>query len=110
MTIFNDKNGQVGERWGHHFAETGEPWSHEIFRRAGQNMEHLIVSGIDPLHVVCDRGKAKGLPVYPTLLVNQGGGDSYEDTRTSDFWLEHADMQIGAKTSAVNSQANSRCL
>eukprot|EP01050_Picozoa_sp_SAG11_P028665 SAG11_NODE_7754_length_1100_cov_2.020979_1_plen_142_part_00 len=67
---------EVGERWGHHFAETGEKWSHDIFRRAAQNMEGLIAAGHDPLRIVCERGVAKKLPVFPTLLVNQAGGDA----------------------------------
>jgi hypothetical protein len=47
--------------------------------------------------VVCERGAAKGLRVFPTLLVNQAGGASYaEDTRTSDWWLEHPHLKIDA--------------
>lgn len=100
-TVLHDT--KVGERWGHHFAETGDQWSHEIFRRAAQNMEHLIASGVDPLRCVCERGLAKGLPVYPTLLVNQGGGESYSaDTRTSDFWVKNTHLQIGTKTTPAS--------
>ena len=51
--------------------------------------------------MVCERGVAKGLPVYPALLVNQGGGDDYSDTRTSDFWLENPHLKIGAKLDGV---------
>ena len=53
------------------------------------------------LQVVCERGVAKGLPVYPALLINQGGGDDYSDTRTSDFWLENPQLKIGAKLDGV---------
>ena len=100
-TVLHDT--KVGERWGHHFTETNDQWSHEIFRRAAQNMEQLIADGVDPLRCVCERGRAKGLPVYPTLLVNQGGGESYaSDTRTSDFWLENSHLRIGAKTTPTS--------
>jgi hypothetical protein len=109
---------QVGERWGHHFTETGEQWSHDIFRRAAQNMEHLLASGVDPLRCVCERAAAKGLPIYPALLVNQGSGDSYvDDTRTSDFWLRSAHLRIGSKTTDMGAlpmwfdqETSGRCL
>src|SRR6185295_5278189 len=62
-TVLHDT--KVGELWGHNV----QKWPHVIFRRAYQNAKKLIEEGNDPLGVVCDRAHAKGLRIYPTLLV-----------------------------------------
>jgi len=82
---------QVGELWGHNV----EKWPHLIFRRAHQNAAHLIRQGNDPLRLVCDRAHARGLKIYPTLLVQQGRGDRDQDVRCSNFRFDHPHLEIG---------------
>ena len=89
-TVLHDT--RVGELWG----TPNEKWLHLIFRRAYQNAKHLIEEGNDPLRIICDRAHAKGLLIYPTLLVQQGSGERGVDTRTSNFRLENRHLEIGA--------------
>ena len=89
-TVLHDT--KVGELWGDHVKK----WPHLIFRRAHQNANHLISRGNDPLRVICDRAHAKGLLLYPTLLVQQGTGKRGVDVRTSEFRLNHRHLEIGA--------------
>ena len=90
-TVLHDT--RVGELWGHNV----EKWSHIIFRRAHQNARDLISTGQDPLRLICDRAHARGMLVYPTLLVQQGRGDRETDVRCSDFRFENAHLEIGAR-------------
>ena len=90
-TVLHDT--KVGELWGHNM----ETWTHEIFRRAHQNARALIDAGHDPLRVVSERAREKGIAFYPTLLVQQGRGDRREDTRCSNFRFENTHLEIGAK-------------
>ena len=89
-TVLHDT--KVGELWG----TVNEKWSHLIFRRAYQNAKHLIEEGNDPLRIICERAHAKGMLIYPTLLVQQGSGERGEDTRTSEFRLQNKHLEIGA--------------
>ncbi len=89
-TVLHDT--KVGELWGHNV----EKWPHLIFRRAHQNAKQLIQEGHDPLRIICDRAHAKGLLVYPTLLVQQGRGERGQDVRCSDFRFNNAHLEIGA--------------
>lgn len=85
-------NTKVGELWGHNM----DRWPHAIFRRAHQNARHLIDAGDDPLQIICDRAHAKGMLVYPTLLVQQGRGERGADVRCSDFRFDSVQLEIGA--------------
>ena len=89
-TVLHDT--KVGELWGDHVKK----WPHLIFRRAHQNAKHLIGQGNDPLRVICDRAHAKGLLLYPTLLVQQGTGQRGVEVRTSEFRLGNRHLEIGA--------------
>jgi hypothetical protein len=89
-TVLHDT--KVGELWGHRVKK----WPHAIFRRAHQNARMLIDAGHDPLRVVCDRAHAKGMLLYPTLLMQMGSG-SEEDVRTSNFRLRNRHLEIGAR-------------
>jgi len=89
-TVLHDT--KVGELWGHRVKK----WPHAIFRRAHQNARMLIDAGHDPLRVVCDRAHAKGMLLYPTLLMQLGSG-SQEDVRTSNFRLQNRHLEIGAR-------------
>ena len=91
-TVLHDT--RVGELWGDHLRNS--KWPHLIFRRAYQNAKGLIQAGHDPLRVVCDRARSRGMPVYPVLLVQQGTGKRGEDTRASEFRLNHRHLEIGA--------------
>jgi hypothetical protein len=90
-TVLHDT--KVGELWG----TVNEKWPHLIFRRAYQNAKHLIEEGNDPLRIICERAHAKGLLIYPTLLVQQSSGERGVDTRTSNFRLENKLLEIGAR-------------
>jgi hypothetical protein len=89
-TVLHDT--KVGELWG----DNVDKWGHIIFRRAHQNAKHLIEEGNDPLRVVCDRAKEKGILVYPTLLMQQGMGERGSDVRGSNFRFDHPEIRIGA--------------
>ena len=85
---------KAGEVWGHWVKK----WPHMIFRRAHRNARMMMDSGKDPLRIVCERAQAKGLPIYITLLVNQGRrGTREEDARSSNFRWENLHLEIGAK-------------
>ena len=92
-TVFHDT--KVSEVWG----DPVDKWTHAVFHRAGQNVRAALDQGVDPLRVCCERAHAKGMLLYPTLLLNQGQrGDSIEgDVRTSRFRLENRHLEIGAK-------------
>jgi uncharacterized lipoprotein YddW (UPF0748 family) len=70
----------------------------------------LIDEGNDPLKVVADRAHAKGLLIYPTLLVQQGRGERGSDERCSDFRFENAHLEIGAAGDVDPDSRASRCL
>ncbi|MDE2964387.1 MAG: hypothetical protein OXU26_10770 [Acidobacteriota bacterium] len=91
-TVLHDT--RVGELWGDHLRNS--KWPHLIFRRAYQNAKGLIQAGQDPLRVVCDRARSRGMLIYPVLLVQQGTGKRGEDTRASEFRLNHRHLEIGA--------------
>lgn len=89
-TVLHDT--RVGELWGHNVNQ----WDHLVFHRTFQNARHLIKMGHDPLRLICDRAHAKGILVYPTLLVQQGRTDEAADvSRCSDFRLENTGLEIG---------------
>lgn len=90
-TVLHDT--KVGELWGHNVTQ----WPHLIFRRAHQNARHLIQAGYDPLRLICDRAHAKGMLVYPTLLVQQVRGERGADVRCSDFRFDNTHLEIGAR-------------
>lgn len=91
-TVLHDT--RVGELWGDHLRNS--KWPHLIFRRAYQNAKGLIQAGHDPLRVVCDRARSRGMLIYPVLLVQQGTGKRGEDTRASEFRLNNRHLEIGA--------------
>jgi hypothetical protein len=90
-TVLHDT--KVGELWGHNV----EQWDHIIFRRAHQNAQQLIDAGHDPLRIISERAQAKGLPLYTTLLMQQGRGPREEDNRCSEFRFDNPHLEIGAK-------------
>ena len=67
---------EIGDRWGPETRATepfrpaaGPRWEHITFQRAYRNARKLIDEGNDPLHIICERARAKGLLVYPSLQV-----------------------------------------
>lgn len=90
-TVLHDT--KIGELWGSNVKK----WPHIIFRRAHQNAKKLIEEGNDPLRVVCDRAHAKGMLLYPTLLVQQGTGVPGQDVRSSNFRFNNRRLEIGAR-------------
>lgn len=65
-TVLHDS--KAGNLWGKYV----EKWPELYWRRAYQNVRHLIEQGRDSLAVICDRAHAKGILVYPTLLLQKG--------------------------------------
>ena len=66
----------IGDRWGPEIRATepfrpggGPRWEHIAFQRAYRNARKLIDEGNDPLHIICERARAKDLLVYPSLQV-----------------------------------------
>ncbi|MEC7866046.1 MAG: hypothetical protein VYE00_00255, partial [Candidatus Poribacteria bacterium] len=103
-TVLHDT--EVGELWGHNV----EDWPHLVFRRAHQNATDLIQQGNDPLRLICDRAKAVGMKVYPTLLVQQGRGERSSDVRCSDFRFNNTRLEIGAEGDLNDSFPGLTCL
>ena len=97
---------EVGELWGHNV----ERWPHLVFQRAHRNASALIDEGNDPLRVVCDRAHAKGMLIYPTLLVQQGSGERGVDSRSSDYRYDNKHLEIGAQGGVDRSWRGFECL
>ncbi|MDE2666804.1 MAG: hypothetical protein OXI69_11700, partial [Acidobacteriota bacterium] len=90
-TVLHDT--KVGELWGDPVKE----WTHLVFRRAHQNARMMLDSGGDPLRIVCERARAKGLAIYPSLFLNRGRGkERRNDVRSANFTWENQHLEIGA--------------
>ena len=89
-TVLHDT--KVGELWG----DPVDKWNHIIFHRAHRNAKALIEAGHDPLRIICDRAKVKGIRVYPTFLVQQVSGERGKDNRGSNFRFDNKHLEIGA--------------
>jgi hypothetical protein len=83
---------QVGELLGHNVDE----WDHLIFRRAHQNASGLIDAGDDPLRLVCERARLRGMSLYPCLLVQNPGVEN-ASVRCSDFRRNNPHLEIRAR-------------
>ena len=103
-TVLHDT--QVGELWGHNV----EGWPHPVFRRAHVNARELIAAGDDPLRIVCERAREKGIAVYPTLLVQQGRGPREQDCRCSEFRFASEHLEIGASGGVDPASPAHNCL
>ena len=90
---------QVGKLWGRGIGK----WPHLIWKRANQNIEHLIKAGHDPLQVLCDKAHIHGLLLYAMLLPQQGPRErmlkSWENSRfaTDDWQRDLQPLEIGNK-------------
>lgn len=82
---------QVGELLGHNVTA----WDHIIFRRAHQNARSLIDTGDDPLRLVCERARQRGIVLFPCLLV-QNPGEENATVRCSDFRRDNPHLEIRA--------------
>ena len=86
--MLHDTQGS-GEIWGENVEDGTHPstgageWTHVIFRRAHQNMAHLLESGLDPLAVVAERCHEHGLLLYPSLMMSDNADDG--DVRCSTW-------------------------
>lgn len=83
---------KVDARWGEGLARLPRA----RYYRLRNHLETMLARGIDPLQVVLDRGREKGIRVYPGLRVNdcQHGGDIDRLSR------EHPEFRIGAYPTA----------
>ena len=101
-TVMHDT--KVGEFLGHNV----EKWDSLAVRRAHQNPKALIEEGDDPLRIICDRAHAKGLLLYPTLLVQQGIAGHRE--RCSNFRFENRHLELGARKDYDTGLPGAECL
>ena len=78
---------KVSTRWGQEL----DKMTQARFYRVKENLEALVRQGIDPLRVILDRGKEKGIKVYPSVRIYdcQMGGELDPLNR------EHPEWQIG---------------
>lgn len=96
---------KVGGMWG----EGINRWPHIIWKRARQNADALIADGNDPLKIICDRAREKGILIYPSIFVQQGGrerfieswidekqGDEFSKTGGAGFKARMKDLHIGS--------------
>ena len=103
---------RAGELWGQNI----KMWPHLIWRRAHQNFKKLIKEGNDPLRIICDRAHAKGMLLYTTLLVQQGGRERMlqswekEGFDDDDWRLDVQPLEIGASGEVDPSFPGYRCL
>ena len=91
QTFWHDT--KVGLKWGERVERhnNGVMWW-----RAGENLEHALSQGIDPLKVVIDRAHEKGLQILCSLKLND---PSYLESDKL-YWLgklkwDHPEMMIG---------------
>ncbi|MBI2505564.1 MAG: hypothetical protein HYW07_20320 [Candidatus Latescibacteria bacterium] len=103
-TVLHDT--RVGELWGHNVKR----WPHLVFQRAHRNAAGMIGRGLDPLRVVCERARAKGMLLYPTLLVQQGRGPREQDVRCSEFRFASQHLEIGARSDLPPDFPGATCL
>ena len=103
-TVLHDT--KVGELWGHNVKK----WPSLVFNRAHRNVKHLIREGHDPLRIICERARAFGMLIYPTLLVQQGRGEPGKDVRCSDFRFNNSHLEIGARGDLDPDFPGSTCL
>ena len=91
-TVLHDT--QVGKLWG----DPVKKWPHLIFRRAHQNAKMMLEKGQDPLRIVCERARATGMLIYPSLMLNRGRGENrFHDVRAANFTWENQHLEIGAR-------------
>lgn len=92
-TFFHDT--KVSEVWG----DPVDRWNHTVFRRAGQNIRMMLDSGRDPLRIIAERAREKGILFYPALLVNQErrAEKREDDVRSSAYRWDNIHLEIGAK-------------
>ena len=91
QTFWHDT--KVGLKWGERVERhnNGVMWW-----RAGENLEHALTQGIDPLKVVIDRAHEKGLQILCSLKLNDPS--CLESDRL--YWLgklkwDHPEVMIG---------------
>jgi hypothetical protein len=88
---------QFDSRFGQKWGENVDVWTHEIFYRASRNLHQLIRDGHDPLQLICDRCREKGIWFLPSLPVCITGTDRAKWGglgRTSDF-AYRSELQVG---------------
>ena len=78
QTFWHDT--KVGLRWGERIKQHN---SGVMWWRAGENLEHALRAGYDPLKVVVDRAHEKGVQVFGTLKMNDPGWPGGENK----YWL-----------------------
>ena len=96
-------------RAGELLGEYNERWDHIVFRRAFQNANALIEAGNDPLRLLTERAREKGLQFIPLLQVQKHGPESVP-TRCSRFRRENTHLEIGAATDVNREYPGLDCL
>ena len=91
MVLYDSK---VAQTWGDNVVT----WTHSVWYRAGRNLRQLIDDGHDPLQLLCNRCREKGIWFIPSNYVNFQGADRETDGglgRKSDFVFDHPQFQVG---------------
>lgn len=84
---------QVCQKWG----ENVTKWTHPVFYRAARNIRQLIESGHDPLKLICDRCREKGVFLIPGGWVSLHAGYLEDDRgrgRHSDFVYDNQQFRV----------------
>ncbi len=84
---------RVCQKWGENVLK----WSHPVFYRAARNIRHLIDSGHDPLKLICDRCREKGIFLIPGAWVSLHAGYLEDDRgrgRHSDFVYNNQQFRV----------------
>jgi hypothetical protein len=88
---------QVGELWGHNV----DSWQHLVFYRTAKSIRQALAAGLDPMRIVCDRAREKGLCFFASLVVQQSREEPNVTGRCSSFYLDHPEFQIGPASGIV---------
>ena len=88
---------QVAQKWGDNVVK----WTHPVWYRAARHLQQLIADGHDPLKLLCDRCREKGIWFIASNWIGLHGGTREVDGghgRKSDFVFDNPRFQVGAET------------
>lgn len=87
---------QVAQKWGDNVVK----WKHPVWYRAARHVQQLVADGHDPLELLCDRCREKGIWFIAGNWIGLQGGKREVDGgngRKSDFVFDNPQFQVGAE-------------
>jgi hypothetical protein len=87
---------RVAPKWG----DNVDMWTHSVWYRAARNLKQMLDDGHDPLQLVIDRCRERGLWFYAGSWVNFEGADRETAGglgRKTDFVYDNPQFQVGAE-------------